>query len=795
MTVMSKFARRTAGPRQLLVSQPLLSTAPARLAPSSCPVLRAAGTGSSNKSGGRCSGCASGCSACGRQGGQLAGGQRGCSASASRSFSTSTSTTSSAGPEKMEFKAETKKLLNIVAKSLYTDNMTGPAGKWPTAGPTIDKEVFIRELISNASDACEKLRFLQASGKAPEKVVGGDEGEGQMKLKIELSCDDNLRVFTIQDYGIGMTKEQLVNNLGTIARSGSREFLEETADQTAPGMAEQNSTIIGQFGVGFYSAFVVADKIEVFTRSADAANVGYKWTSDGMGEFTVEELENYEQRGTKIVLHLKEDCAEFSKLYTVKQCAKKFSSFVDFPLFVNEEGAFKELTKQEPLWLKSKATEEEHAEFYRFLSGTSYGDPFYTLSFASDVPLTIKSLFYVPEDAPSRFFAKEPEIGDTALMNKLSLAVVRRFLRFLDQQSKKDAAKYLKFYKNYSYYLKAGLIEDRDQGGGRHKEELTKLLRFGVSTRPEGEMISLQDYVDNHLISTDNGKQKNIYYYCVPNRETAMNSPYLEQFKERGRAVLLMHDDIDEFVISSALDGFKDHKLIAIDAQDKDFELDLDEKTPEKGDGEKLELSAAQQDELKTWLKETLGQKVMEVKFTERLVSSPAVVTSMLTPHMRKMMKQMMAAGGQQATGAGSGADSVPMTLEISAKHPIMKTLFSIREQNAEVAKLSAELLFDNACIAAGMLDEPRSVLPRLNKILETMVMQGAGYDYAKKEYAGATSGAGSSGGQEGDSSSGAATSGQTATTSTKTDGEAPDEAETLTPVRTTISMYATKFI
>ncbi|CAD7923386.1 unnamed protein product [Amoebophrya sp. A120] len=686
------------------------------------------------------------------------------SASVIRNFSTENNTAST-GAEKMEFKAETKKLLNIVAKSLYTD-----------------KEVFIRELISNASDACEKLRFLQTSGKAPEELTSKDQ-----QLQIELSCDENLRLFTIQDYGIGMTKEQLIHNLGTIARSGSREFLEQTS--TGSGEAEQqNTTIIGQFGVGFYSAFVVADKIEVLTRSADASNKGYKWSSDGMGEFTIEELpeDQTPARGTKIQLHLKEDCSEFSKLLTVKSCAKKFSSFVDFPLFVQEEaGKMKELNKQEPLWLKAKATEEEHSEFYRFLSGTSYGDPYYTLSFASDVPLTIKSLFYVPEDAPSRFFAKEPEIGvalhcrrvlvkkqaegimprwlhwvkgvvdcedmplnisresmqDTALMNKLSLAVVRRFLRFLDQQAKKDAQKYLKFYKNYSYYLKAGLIEDRDQGG-RHKEELTKLLRYGVSTRPEGELISLQDYVDNHMVSTDNGKQKNIYYYCVPNRETAMNSPYMEQFQERGRAVLLMHEDIDEFVLSSALDGYKEHKLVAIDAQGKDFELDLDEKkASETESGEKVELSSAQQEELKTWLKDTLGQKVMEIKFTDRLVSSPAIVTSMLTPHMRKMMKQMMAAGaGGQG---GGGADAVPMTLEISAKHSIVKTLYSIKNSNEEVAKLSAELLFDNACIAAGMLDEPRSVLPRLNKILETMVMQGAGYDYGKKEYVGAGGGAG----------------------------------------------------
>ncbi len=329
----------------------------------------------------------------------------------------------------MEFKAETKKLLNIVAKSLYTD-----------------KEVFIRELISNASDACEKLRFLQTSGSAPDKIFN----ENEDTLKIHLQVNESLKQFCIQDFGIGMSKEELISNLGTIAKSGSLEFLEKSSGGAIDAQSDEQAanTIIGQFGVGFYSSFVVADKIVVYSQSADAAQPAYKWESDGSGEYTLSELSkddpNYGMRGTKIVLDLKEECAEFAKLSTIKSCAKKFSSFVDFPLFIDETPLgdkldaekLSELNKQQPLWLKQTPTAEEHTQFYRYLQGTTYGDPYYTLKFESDVPLTIKSIFYVPEDAPSRMFAKEPEINVAlhcrrVLVKKQADGIIPRWLHWL----------------------------------------------------------------------------------------------------------------------------------------------------------------------------------------------------------------------------------------------------------------------------------------------------------------------------------------------------------------------------
>lgn len=639
-----------------------------------------------------------------------------------------------------EFKAETKKLLDIVAKSLYTD-----------------KEVFIRELISNASDACEKLRFLQGTQQIKEV------NDADLPLQITLRVNEADRKFVIEDSGIGMTRDQLIEHLGTIAKSGSLDF-SQNADADA-------NNIIGQFGVGFYSTFVVADKVEVYTKTSDKelGSQGLLWSSDGSGSFTVTEVDDV-PRGTRIVLTLKDDATDFASMATVKKAASKFSSFVDFPILLQEkeDGEPQPINKQEALWLKSSATEEQHTEFFRYLGGTSYGKPYYTLMYQTDAPLSIKSCFYVPDpdNAPSRMFTKDPEIGislhsrrvmvkkhadgvipkwlhwikgivdcedmpmnisrenmqDTRLMEKLSMAVTRRVLRFLGTEAKKDPEKYSKFFKAYSYYLKAGVIEDKEGNFSRHKDDLMKLLRFECSNKPKGEVMSLEEYID-----MANDAQQNIYYFTCPDRQTALSSPYMEQFVQRGRNVILMFEDIDEFVVN-AIEGFKGKKFVSVDSSEKDFELDLDA-PEEKDEKDKRKLSDAEQKDLEKFIKEVLREKVQEVKFSNRLVSSPAIVTSVITPHMRKMMKTMMA--GKEDTGMGN----IPMTLELSPEHHIVTTLHTIQASNEPVARIAVEQLYDNACIAAGTLDDPRVLMSRLNKVLEMFVYQGAGFDYAKGEY------------------------------------------------------------
>lgn len=644
----------------------------------------------------------------------------------------------SSSSQSFEFKAETRKLLDIVAKSLYTD-----------------KEVFIRELISNASDACEKFRFLQST-QALKSVNDED-----VLPTIKISVVEQDRQFIIEDTGVGMTRDELIDHLGTIAKSGSLDFLQR-GDSDA-------SKIIGQFGVGFYSTFVVADRVDVYTKTCDPSkdDKGYLWSSDGSGSYTITEAPNA-TRGTKIILTLKDDTTEFSKIATIKKAATKFSSYVDFPLFIVEDQEVNEVNKQDALWMKSSATPEEHTEFFRYLNGSSYGEPYYSMLYQTDAPLSIKSCFYVPDpdNAPSRLFTRDPEVGvalhsrrvlvkkqadglipkwlhwvkgvvdcedmpmnisresmqDSRLMEKLSMAVVRRILRFLDQQSKRDVEKYAKFFKAYSYYLKAGVIEDKEANFSRHKDDILKLLRFECSNNAKDELVSLEEY-----LSAAKDGQKNIYYFCVPDRQTGLSSPYMEQFIKRERNVLLMHEDIDEYVVNS-IEGYKGTKFVSVDSADKDFELDLDKPEEDDNKDERI-LTDQEQKDLDVFIKSVLKERVQEVKFSDRLVSSPAVITSILTPHMRKMMKQLMA--GKEETGM----NNIPVTLELSPKHHIVTTLHTIKDSNETVARIAVEQLYDNACIAAGTLDDPRTLLTRLNKVLEMFIYQGAGFDYSRNEY------------------------------------------------------------
>ncbi|EER05054.1 heat-shock protein, putative [Perkinsus marinus ATCC 50983] len=627
-----------------------------------------------------------------------------------------------------EFKTETRKLLDIVAKSLYTD-----------------KEVFIRELVSNASDACEKLRFLETAGKVNSLA------DPDTPIEISITIDPKHRLFIIQDSGIGMTKNELIENLGTIARSGSKEFI--TSDKSMP-----------RFGVGFYSSFVVADKVEVFSRSADAAEdgEGHVWESDGQGSFTIKPVKGL-PRGTKIVLHLKEDAADFCKPETVKKAASKFSNFVDFPIRMaeGEKGDKVKINKNDALWMRTSASEEEHTEFYRFLSGSSYGEPMYSLMYHTDAPLAIKSVFYIPEDAPNRWLQQDADVQvslycrrvlikkhaneiipawlhwvrgvvdcedmplnisrenmqDTALMRKLSTAVVRRILRFLADQARRDADKYNAFWRKYGFYFKAGLLEDQQNNNGNHKDLILKLLRFESSNGSPGAFMSLQEYVDS---MTD--EQNNIYYLQSKDRKTALASPYMEAFENKGVNVLLLTEDIDAFVVSY-IENFKGKRLVSVDSEE---EIEKDIFKSDDDEAEKKEMPEASREELESFVKEVLGERVNGVKFSDRLVNSPAVVTSAISPQMRRMMKQMMAQSGQG--DQNDALQAIPMTLELNPDHPTVRKLGDLAASKAarseDIAKVAVTQLFDNACIAAGMVEDPRTILDRLQKMLDVCVEQ-----------------------------------------------------------------------
>jgi TNF receptor-associated protein 1 len=607
--------------------------------------------------------------------------------------------------ETHHFQAEIQQLLNIVIHSLYTD-----------------KEIFIRELISNGADACEKLRFMQSSGKP---VL-----QSEIAPSIAIVTDDKAGTITITDTGLGMTHGELVENLGTIAHSGTKAFLKQLAEDKKPDVG-----LIGQFGVGFYSAFMVAKKVTVLSRSFAPEEQGWQWTSEGMGGYEIAPAADL-PRGTKITLELKDDAKDFATESTVERIIQRYSSFVPFPIELNT----KRLNTVQAIWARNKneIKEEEYNEFYTFI-GHDHDQPLFRLHFSADAPLAIQALLFVPSrnfetlgmgrmDSEVNLYCRKvliqakakglfPEwlrflkgvvdsedlplnisretMQDTSLMQKLNKVLTSRFLKFLDEQSVKEAAAYEKFYGEYNRFLKEGVVTDFT-----HKEALGKLLRYESSTMDAGKQTSLADYVSR--MPSD---QKEIYCLLAANRAAAEASPYFEVFKERKWEVLFLYDAWDEFVIEH-LHTF-DGKTLKL-AEKADLNLSA------KKEGA---LSEEASKSLTQWLKETLGDKVNEVRVSQRLVDSPAVVVDsdkFMTASMRRMMKAMKQ----------DGPDLPPakQDFEINPAHPIMARLDAMRSKDSALAGSVAEQILDNARVAAGLLEDPRAMLTRLNSLLEKVL-------------------------------------------------------------------------
>ncbi len=607
--------------------------------------------------------------------------------------------------ETHHFQAEIQQLLDIVIHSLYTD-----------------KEIFVRELISNSTDACEKLRFNQSSG---QPVYQSEIAPG-----IAVTTDDKAGTITITDTGLGMTHGELVENLGTIAHSGTKAFLKQLSEEKKPDVG-----LIGQFGVGFYSAFMVAKKVTVLSRSFAPDETGWQWISEGMGGYELAPAADL-PRGTKITLELKDDAKDFAQENTVERIIQRYSSFVPFPIELNT----KRLNTVQAIWARNKneIKEEEYNEFYTFI-GHDHDQPLFRLHFSADAPLAIQSLLFVPQrnfetlgmgriESEVNLYCRKiliqakakglfPEwlrflkgvvdsedlplnisretMQDTTLMQKLNKVLTSRFLKFLDEQSGKDAAAYEKFYHEYQRFLKEGIVTDFT-----HKEALGKLLRYESSALDKGKLTSLADYVTRMA-----GEQKDIYCLLAANREAAEASPYFEVFKERKFEVLFLYDAWDEFVMEHlhTFDG-KPLKLA------EKAELNLSAKK-ESALSEDASKSLAQ------WLKETLGDKVGEVRASQRLVESPAVVVDadkFMTANMRRMMKAMKQ----------DGPDLPPakQDLEINPAHPIMARLDAMRQKDTALAGSVAEQILDNARVAAGLLEDPRAMLTRLNSLLEKVL-------------------------------------------------------------------------
>lgn len=627
--------------------------------------------------------------------------------------------------EEMGFKTETRQLLDIVACSLYTD-----------------KEVFIRELVSNASDALEKRHLLELSN--PEYAREADDEAPH----IALTCNQSKSRFIIRDTGVGMTHDELAENLGTIAGSGSKAFVREL-QQSGQSAAER---IIGQFGVGFYATFMVAKKVRVYTRSAKKGSKGYMWESDGTGTFTITECEGVE-KGTKIVLDVKDVELSFCTPQVVERVLKKYSNFVSYEITLN--GA--KVNTVEALWMKEKnaITNEEHIDFYKFISG-AYDSPMMRLHYAVDAPMSVRALLYVPQSHTEKYGGGRMECGvnlysrrvliqtkaknllpewlrfmkgavdcesiplnvsrehtqDGSMMRRLSTILTKRMIRWFEEESKQDRAKYERFIREFGPFLKEGVCTDQV-----HKMDLAKLLRFETTKSDiDYPYVSLDDYRDRMQPN-----QTYIYYMTAPSKAMALQSPYYEQYKEHELEVLVCTEPIDDFVMQH-IDTYAKHKLQNIEMFDANMDGYVQHKKKQLGDKAEdsvavdKQLTEAQEKTLADFIAKRLVGRVGVVKATTRLRDSPAVLTDHESAQMRKIYRL-----------AGQDAGPPPRyNLQFNPKHPLVRKLYTLSQSEAnddvETAGLIAEQLLDNAVIAAGLLEDPRSIVGRINAIMSRMV-------------------------------------------------------------------------
>lgn len=606
------------------------------------------------------------------------------------------------------FQAEVKQVLDIVAHSIYKD-----------------KDIFLRELVSNASDALEKLRFTQLT----EKNVFEPERE----LSVSVTTDEAAGTLTIADSGIGMTREELVENLGTIAHSGTKAFLKKVQENGGT-----NENLIGQFGVGFFSVFMVADEVKFYTRTWRAEGESLCWTSDGNGSYTIEDAGEALPRGSKLVIKLKADFKDFSKKDKAKSVLERYSKYIAFPLNLDGE----KLNTMQALWLKSKSeiSEQEYKDFYKFQC-RAWDEPQDWLHFSADAPLAINTILFFPTHNPEAmgFGRAEPEVSlycrkvlidsepknllpewlrfmkgvvdsadiplnisretlqDSTLIQKLNRVLTKRVIKHLEERAKKKPEEFAKFWRDFGNYLREGIATDFD-----NRDALASLFRCESSILDAGTLTSLPEYVERMKDS-----QKEIYYLVGANRAAIESGPYLEAFKARGIEVLFLYDGADDYVMGQ-LGSFKEKSLVSADSAD----IELAD-APQTGTGEPLSDDAMKK--LCAWVQDALGkEKVAECAAGTRLVDSPAVALNpdkFMTATMRRMMKMM-------SKDAGTADKPVAVKLELNPRHPLVHKLDALRESDPALAKLVAEQVLDNTLIAAGLLDNPRGMTQRIYELL-----------------------------------------------------------------------------
>jgi len=619
-----------------------------------------------------------------------------------------------------EFKAEVQKVLQIITHSLYTN-----------------REIFLREIISNSSDALDKLRFAKS---AEIEVRDPD-----LPLEIKITIEKENKKLIISDTGIGMTKEELIENLGTIAKSGSENFLANMAKQSPEAKTEDASQIIGRFGVGLYSIFMVADKVEITSLSKDMDAQAYTWTSDGLGYFTVERAENSEQkRGTTIVAYMKEDATDFLEKYRVESVIRKHSSFISFPILLDGE----KINTTPALWREPKfsVTKEQYNEFYKFISYDAK-DPLEVIHYSIDAPVQFNSLIFIPREKNDFFsssrdtwgldlyanrvliqkenkelipeylgFAKgvvdtedlplnisRETLQENILIRKIQQTIVKHMLGHLEKLAKDDVDRYNEFWQLHGKIFKLGYQDYIN------RERVAGLLRFNSSTCEKADdLISFEQYMERAKEG-----QKIFWYVSAQNREAAQLNPHLEVFSRKGIEVLFLYEPIDEFAIEG-LGKYKEFSFKSIEHVESDNLEGYADTTEEENKVEPLADDEKENfDNLLLRIKEILGDKIKDVKISHRLASSPACLVSSegsMTSSMEKLMKIV------------HKDDTIPQkTLEVNQDHPILRNSLKIFKADPNDIMLAETIqsLFDTSLLLDGYVKDPHTLANRTNKLLE----------------------------------------------------------------------------
>ncbi|MGG4606843.1 molecular chaperone HtpG [Providencia sp. Me31A] len=618
------------------------------------------------------------------------------------------------GQETRGFQSEVKQLLQLMIHSLYSN-----------------KEIFLRELISNASDAADKLRFRALS--KPELY----ENDGELRVRI--SADKDQGTLTISDNGIGMSRDEVIDNLGTIAKSGTKAFLESLGSDQA-----KDSQMIGQFGVGFYSAFIVADKVTVRSRAAGApAEDGVFWESAGEGEYTIADIEKAE-RGTEITLHLRDDEKEFLDNWRLRSVISKYSDHIALPVEIedkNEEDGtvtWEKINQAKALWTRSKSeiSDEEYVEFYKHISH-DYADPLTWSHNRVEGKQEYTSLLYVPSQAPFDLWNRDQQHGlklyvqrvfimddaeqfmpnylrfirgvldsndlplnvsreilqDSALTRSLRSALTKRVLQMLEKLAKSDADKYQTFWQQFGLVMKEGPAEDMANG-----EIIAKLLRFATTqTDSSVQNVSLEEYVGRMVEGQDK-----IYYITADSYAAAKGSPHLELFRKKGIEVLLLSDRIDEWMMNY-LSEFDGKQFQSVSKADDSLDKLADENKAEQEEADK------QLEPFVERVKSFLGERVKDVKLTHRLTDTPAIVTTN-ADEMSTQMAKLFAAAGQ-------AAPEVKYNFELNPTHPLVKKASEVSDES--VFADWVDVLLDQALLAErGTLEDPNLFIRKINELL-----------------------------------------------------------------------------